>query len=126
MPITYRIDPHARLVRTTVTGVVTDADLIAHKDRLNSDPAFGPGMSELSDVTNVHRLDVTSQGVRTLVWHDDRHSRRFAGHKLAIVANEDVVYGMARMYQTQSSADVGVFRSLQEALSFLGKPDLPS
>ena len=121
MPITYRIDRDAWLVRTFAHGVLTDADVLAHKDELAADPAFEPGMNQLSDVRGIERLDVTTNGIRQFVAHDARHAERFAGHRMAIVANEDVVFGMARMYQTMSDVNVGVFRSIEEALAFLGQ-----
>jgi hypothetical protein len=126
MPISYRILPEARLVHAVVAGVVTDADILAYRQRLNADPHFEPGMSEFVDCRNVERLEVTSQGIRGVVWHDERHKDRLGGHQLAVVASADVVFGMARMYQTQSNGDVGVFRTIREALDFLGKPTIPS
>jgi len=121
MPISYRIDADARLVRTVADGVLTDAELLAHKAQLAADPAFQAGMHQLSDVRGVERLDVSADGVRSFVAHDAQHVERFAGHRMAIVASEAVVFGMARMYQTMSSVDVGVFRNIEDALAFLGK-----
>ena len=121
MPISYRIDAEAGLVRTVAHGVLTDADLMSMKEQLARDPAFVAGMHQLSDVRGIERLDVSADGIRSFVAHDRRHAERFAGHRMAIVANADVVFGMARMYQTMSHVDVGVFRSVEEALAFLGK-----
>jgi hypothetical protein len=59
MPITYRIDQEHDVVWTTATGVLTDADLLAHKSRLINDADFKPGLRELSDVRAVDRLEVT-------------------------------------------------------------------
>ena len=119
MPISYRIDPDARLVRTVATGVLTDAELLEHKEQLAADPAFEAGMHQISDVRGVERLEVSAVGVRSFVSNDDRHAARFAGHRMAIVANSDVVFGMARMYQTMSRVKVGVFRDMHEALAFV-------
>jgi hypothetical protein len=83
-------------------------------------------MSELADAREIDRFDVTPNGVQQFVSHEHRHSERFKGHRLAIVASADVVFGMARMYQMRTSADVGVFRSMPEALDFLGFAELPS
>jgi len=121
VPISYRIDSDARLVRTVANGVLTDAELLAHKDQLAADPAFEVGMHQLSDVRGIERLDVSAEGVRLFVAHDARHSERFTSHRMAIVASEAVVFGMARMYQTMSGVNVGVFRTIEEALAFLGR-----
>jgi len=121
MPITYRIDPQSHLVMTVATGVLTDAELLDHKRRLAADPAFEPGMGQLSDIRGVEQLEVTPQGVRQFVAHDRVHAGQLEGHRLAIVAPQDLVFGMARMYQTLTDANVGVFRDVAEALAFLGR-----
>ena len=119
MPITYQIDPDAHLVRTTATGVVVDADLQAHEDQLAADPAFEPALAQLVDGRHIERLAVSAEGIQQFVTHEGRHAERFANHRVAILADENVVYGMARMYQTLSGLNVGVFRTLHEAMAFL-------
>ena len=123
MPVTYRIDVEAGLVRTFAHGVVTEAEVLEYQDKLAADPAFEASMGQLTDARGIERLDVTTNGIRQFVAHDARHAERFAGHRMAIVASEDVVFGMARMYQTMSDVNVGVFRSIEEALVFLGQAD---
>ena len=56
MPISYEIDSVRRLVLATATGVLTDEDVLQHKQRLAKDPDFRPGMRELSDVRAIERL----------------------------------------------------------------------
>ncbi len=121
MPITYRIDTDALLVRTTATGVVVDADLRAHEDSLAADPAFEPAMAQLVDGRTIERLEVSAAGIRQFVAHEGRLAPRFANHRVAILASENMVYGMARMYQMLSDLNVGVFRTTVEALKFLGR-----
>ena len=60
MPIDYEINPTQRLVRTRAWGVLTDTDILGLKTRLLHDPAFGPGMAELSDVSAIERLEVSA------------------------------------------------------------------
>lgn len=120
MPIRYRIDPKRGLVLTTATGVLTDDELLAHKRKLRADPDFRPDMCELSDVRQVTRLEVTPQGVQQFVEQDK--SSEQPNYRLAIVARADVVFGMARMYQTlteKSGTQVGVFRDLETAEAWL-------
>jgi hypothetical protein len=79
-------------------------------------------MVELSDVRFVDRLDVTPRGVQAMSAHDEANSPQLQGYKLAIVASADVVFGMARMYSalTERSAQVNVFRDIDEARAWLG------
>ena len=123
MPISYRIDPERNLVLTTATGILADNDVMDLKRRLVADPAFRPDMRQLSDVRGVTELRVTAGGVRGMVALDAGNASRLEGHRLAIVAGEDVVYGMARMYQSmteQNLPGVGVFRDYDAAVAWLG------
>jgi hypothetical protein len=122
MPITYHIDPERRLVLTHASGILTDADLLAHKDRLARDAAFDPGMRQLSDLRAIQRLDVSAAGVRAMVDHDTANAPRRAGHRMALVVPTDDAFGMARMYQIMGrheDGNVGVFRSMPEAEAWL-------
>ena len=123
MPIEYRIDPQARVVYTTASGTLDDAQLLEHKKKLTSDPGFHPGMVELSDVRGIEKLDVTTDGIRHFALKDQRDKGKLRDYKLAIVASEDVVYGMARMYQANTAMNVPnvrVFRDISEAKDWLG------
>lgn len=122
MPISYVIDPERHLVLTTASGTLTDDEVIQFKDRLVRDPGFTPGMSELSDVRGVDRLEVTSAGVRAMVQQDEEAATHVASHKLALVVSQDVAYGMARMYQTLTESHMkhmGIFRDIDEARAWL-------
>ena len=124
MPLTYRIDAARRLVLTHATGVLTDADLLAHKERLVHDPAFDPGMSQLSDIRNIERLDVTAAGVQAMVDHDNSNAPRRHGHRMALVVPADEAFGMARMYQLMhhnEEENIGVFRTISEAEAWLAR-----
>lgn len=123
MPITYQIDPKQNLIRTTATGVLTDADILAMKRQMLEDPDFRPGMRELTDVRAIEKLAVTTEGVRRMVEHDQQNRADISSHRLAIVVSEEAAYGMSRMYQTMTETameHVGVFRSMEEAKKWLG------
>jgi hypothetical protein len=121
MPISYRIDAERRLVVTTAHGVLTDEDILNLKNRLAADADFQAGMRELSDVRSVTDLQVTSAGVQKMVSLDSLS--HLDGYKLAIVASENVVFGMARMYQSLTQRNllhVNVFRDYDAAVRWLG------
>ena len=130
MPISYRIVPSERLVSTKAEGTLTDADIFDHKRRLAADSEFVPGMLELSDVRAVSELEVTPEGIRRFAAFDKSRSDSNDAHRLAIVASEDFIFGMARMYQIQAPGDedeaVGVFRTIEEARRWLGLDGRPS
>ena len=123
MPISYRIDPARNLIFTTASGILTDDDILELKRRLTADPEFNADMRELSDVRAVTDLRVTTQGVRRMVALDSMHSSRLDGYRLAIVAGEDAIFGMARMYQMLTEDNVphvAVFRDPDTATRWLG------
>lgn len=125
MPLKYYIDREQRLIFTEGSGVVTDADVIALKEKLLRDPASSEAIGELSDLRHIERMAITTAGVHAMVRHDEKNEQARA-RRLAIVATEDVVFGMARMYQMlggRENSGVGVFRGLDEALQWLKSAD---
>src|SRR3989304_697937 len=62
MPITFHINAAEGVIYTTAQGVVTDADILAHKDAMVRHPDFRPGMRQLSDARLIERLDVSTAG----------------------------------------------------------------
>jgi len=123
MPMTYTIDTAKNVVRAIGSGVLTDDDVMAHRRRLTVDPEFSPQMCEISDIRRVTEFQVTPGGVRIVVAADVKMLAAGGMHKLAVVADENVAYGMSRMYQTLDEPNirsVGVFRRLEEAEEWLG------
>jgi hypothetical protein len=125
MPISYRIDHDARVVVAAGHGVLTDADVFGYQQDVwqRDDVA---GYDELVDMTRVTQIalpsiDRVQDLARLSVRMDDKYSRS----RFAIVAPTDIAFGLGRMFQSlreldrESTKQVGVFRSMQEALNFL-------
>lgn len=124
MPIDYQIDSARGIIYTTATGILTNDEVLAYKRRLFRDPAFHGDLVELADVRGIERLEVTPEGIGQFVQQDIADSPKLRGYRLAIVASEDFVFGMARMYQTRTSPhlpNVQVFRSMDDATAWLGR-----
>lgn len=126
MPITYVIDQIAQRVTLTYSGTVTDEELFAVYEELYSDPRHRAGMDELADCRTVDRLELTGQGLRDLASRAAfRMDPRRVSWRVAIVAPQDAIYGMARMFQSlrdDSPEEVQVFRELVSALYWLNQP----
>ena len=123
MPLTYTIEPSRNLIVATGTGVLTDDDVMEHRRVLVADPRFSFEMRELSDIRQVTDFRLTPAGIRVMVAADVKMMAAGGMHKLAVVAEENVAYGMSRMYQTLGEPNirlVGVFRNYKEALEWLG------
>ena len=106
------------------------ADVKALLEEMLAHPAFRPGTPSVWDLSgvDVSRLDPRSMTGVTQFLLDSSGERGQA--RVAFVAPEDVAFGIARMFEVLSSVphlDTGVFRELDEALSWAsqGRPEQP-
>jgi hypothetical protein len=126
MPIEHRIDRERRLVIATGRGTLTHDELMGYQRTVWSSPEVA-GFNELADMRAVQHFGPASP-------EQMLELARFAAHmdagatatKFAIVASHDVAYGLGRMFQafrgleSQSRKQVAVFRTMEEALRWLG------
>jgi hypothetical protein len=128
MPIDYSIDHARRLVVARGRGVFSDADVFAYQREVWSRPDVA-GYDELVDMTDVEGIAAPSptgprmQELASLAAARDLPA---GAGKFAIVAPDPLAFGLGRAYQAyreldpRSTKQVGVFRTLGEALVFLG------
>ena len=121
MPIISQIDSSLGVVFSTFQGVVTKEDILAQVEMFRTDPAFQPSFNHLVDTRGTTRYDLSAKDIRAVYSHSafDEKSRR------AMVADEDYIFGMHRMYQTlreahENPGQVQVFRDMIEARRWLG------
>lgn len=127
MPITYTVDHSRRLVIARAFGVFSDADVFSYQHQAWSDPAV-VGYNELVDMTDITAIDAPNPvGARfsQLASLSSESDAVSSPAKFAIVAPSALAYALGRAYQayremdTHSKKEVGVFRTLAEALGFL-------
>lgn len=118
MPASYRVDAEQKMIFSTATGAVTDADLRAHQKSLLADPGFDPGFSQIWDFQGVEEVQVSNGTLKELA-----ASRSFSAEsRRAVVAPRDLVFGMARMFEMlhqQAPEAFRVFRTSEEARAWL-------
>lgn len=122
MPVGYTIDLAQSLVLSRGWGIVTDRELLAHVRALTADPRFARNFRQLADLRDVTDVQVTAATIREMV----RLNPFWAGARRALVVTNDVVYGMARMYQIlrdESPDELEIFRKMDGALQWLGIAD---
>ena len=126
MPIDHHIDHDRRLVRARCLGILTDEDIFGYQREVWSRPDVS-GYDELVDLSEVEEIALPSAGrVRELARLSASMDPRSPSSKLAIVAPDDLAFGLGRVYEAyregndQSTKRVGLFRSLADALTFLG------
>jgi hypothetical protein len=123
MPINYRFIRSKRLILAKGTDPLTDADCSLHAHSVLTHPDFKPGFVELLDLRKATAGKLTSEGVFQTARAVKPHMSRLVRSKLAIVAAEEVMYGMARMYQLfigEIFENIHAFRNIGEALDFIG------
>jgi hypothetical protein len=120
MPIPYTLDRERNRMYTRADGLLTLAELETHLDVEEADRAAG--YAELFDARGA-TTNLTPGDVRRLVARARQMQQ--AGTVIgptAVVADNDVLYGMARMYAMLCEfvdAPVEVFREVEPALAWL-------
>jgi hypothetical protein len=124
MPLQYWVDENRKLVVAKADGVISDEEVFSYQREAWSRRELA-GYAELVDMSEVEHIDLPSvdrirELAKVAAGMDNGSS------KLAIVATRDFAFGLARMYETYrelqagNAKPVGVFRTLQEAMDFLG------
>ncbi len=126
MALVYRLDHEARVIVAAGYGTLTDDDVFLYQRQIGSlEEAIG--YDELVDMTHVTHIALPSTArvgdLAALAAGMDPVRR---SSKFAIVAPDDLAFGLGRMFQMRrelergSTTQVGVFRTMDDALAFLG------
>ena len=125
MSIEREIDHERRLVTARGRGTLTHEDVFGYQREVWS-RADVAGYDELFDMSEIDRIDTPSTGeVRDLATLAASMDPWASKSKLAIVARDDFVFAMGRMYETyrgldpRSTKEVRVFRTVSEAMAYL-------
>ena len=122
MPIEYR-SPRPGLVVATATGTLDDRQVVEHRRAVVDERRFGDEFDLLFDLRGVEDHLLTTAGVRSLATAaPENHPVR----NMVLVADGDVLYGYARMYQNLAPTPIRlqVCRTLEEAEAWLASvPD---
>jgi len=129
LPIEFDIDHERRLVTARGRGTVTHEDVYAYQVRVWG-KADVVGYDELVDMSGVEEISIPSMdSIPRLADLAARMDPPDMSSKLAIVAKDDFAFALGRMYETyrgldpRSTKEARVFRSLPEALAYLGSKD---
>jgi hypothetical protein len=126
MPIRYNVDHERKVVFAEGSGTFTDADVFGYQREVWSRPDVH-GYNELIDMTAVERIEQpTPERIEQLAALSAEMDAISRSRRFAIVAPTTIAYGLGKMYQAmremqdRSAKEVGVFRTRDEALAFLG------
>jgi len=126
VPVKYRIDHQRRLILTWGVGTVLAQDMFEYQRTVWSRPDVA-GYCEVVDMTFAETIESpTAKNMRDLASLSAEMAESVATGKLAIVAPQQLVFGLGRMYeayremQPGTKKEMAVFRTLDEASVYLG------
>jgi hypothetical protein len=126
VPWDHIINPARRVIYMRMWGAVKLADFHAAQSALKADLQFDPSFSGILDLLDGVSLDVSASDIAQLA----NRTIFQPSARRAIVGNNDPTFGLARMFEIQrglvdasSSGQIYVFRTLPEALTWLGLDD---
>jgi len=128
MPVTYDVDRDLSLIRTRCSGDVKLADVVAHFRELERDASLPECLDVLLDLTEVGTNPGSDQ-LRSAAREVEILSRKIEWGACAIVADRDILFGIARMFHAFAAdqfTQANVFREREEAerwLASLRSPD---
>ncbi len=116
------IDIGAGLVIHEAEGPLSLDEIQSELQATLANPAFSPGMKTVWDLRGASIAALTERAVRSLVDFNLVRKEQRGGGRAAIVASQDVDYGVARMFQAYAEElpwETMVFRGLDDALPWL-------
>lgn len=92
--VSIDVDEAQQIIRVTVTGLLTDAVVIECSKKTRATPEFQKGYALLLDLSGVTKAEVSSQVIVRLAQGAQKDRNR-----VAILARDITVFGMARIYE---------------------------
>lgn len=116
MSTTFRIDTGLGVIFTMCRERVTDLEVLGYLRAVAQHPDYNPTFKHLIDCTQIGVFEISADLTRSVAQKKLFSSRS----RCAIVAPQDHIYGMARMFELQHTGSVQVFRDLASAEKWLG------
>ena len=125
MPINSHIDENKKLTVFKATGVLRYDEIISI---VKSFYEGQPTENVLWDLSDITEIQLTSEQVESIVSLSQRFNSSRSKGKTAFVAQEDLVYGLSRMFNTLGEISEApfqrwAFRSMEEAYQWLSEED---
>jgi hypothetical protein len=124
MPILHTINEELGVVLSTWVGSVSDENVVGEYRQLYDNKRWKPGFHEIADMRDVDVSGLTGKGVREVSMMVEGYTAgKCEGFKTAVIASEDLPFGLARMYEAvsnESPESVMVFRTVEAALEWMG------
>jgi hypothetical protein len=126
MPISCHRKQDENLVIFTHKGVVTDDEFFSFYRAFYLDPRFDKSHNLLVDLREAESTVRSSEALKSFADTARLHTPHVSpSPKIAVVAEADLSFGLARMYEAfsqQVPVEFRVFKEPDEALKWLGAP----
>ena len=122
MPIRYETLLNDQILHCRFWGIMDDDLLMEYYDEMLNKGYLGKFRKELVDSREVTQMLVTKEGEMRLEARAQKIQDQLRGHRLAMVAATDIIYGMFRMWEMRREYldyEVKVFRDFDEGLHWL-------
>jgi len=127
MPITFRVLDKHRILLATFSGVINDEQVIRFWTEFYESDLWKPEYDEISDLREASVEAVTMEGVSKLASIAGQYTANInVVHRTAIIAPEDLTFGLSRFYEAISSQTpevIMVFRDPASAVEWLGRDE---
>lgn len=118
MPVKVEVDRSRKLVVTSYSGEVTDADVRQQVSEVHRLAPYDADYRAITDFTHAAQFNISTDQIKDVAERDSPLSEA----RRVIVAPSDIAYGTLRMFQSLSSStrpNIMVVRSLTEAYATL-------
>ena len=134
MPIQLIYEPDGVGVVFKGTGIVDGAEIQRCNDQIYAPERILQLRSQLCDFCEVTKFNLSDDDMRLLAAQDRAAAAQNPNLAIAIVGNNDLMFGLAKMWEvfvSEASLKAKVFRTLQEARDWLEehaqrKPPIPA
>lgn len=126
MAIVYCIDASG-LVRITVTGMVSAAEVTDFLETLGADAALRPAAPQLVDLRGMAQA-ASIADVELIAATYERMTTQFAGARCAMLVGTPVMFGVARQFGTlveRAHVEAAPFTNERDAWEWLGAERRP-
>ncbi len=121
--IQYEFDAISSVVVVTISGNLEDKEAISWFKSLFEKLRGETQVSGIVDTRRLVDLNVTSETIRQITRLAEANDPLFEGSRWAVVADKDVMFGMARMYaiiRDGAPFEIRVFREIDAARDWFG------
>lgn len=128
MPSIHTIDKQRKLIITTWQGDISDDDLIQSLSQYQQDYQNLPeyqSFHEVLDFSHAGKITLTTTGIRNLSKIAVSTDSNRQHTKLAIIVNNTLAYGLARMYisyrglRNDTGKYIQIFKAYDQAISWI-------